>query len=208
MTRLLLKFFIALHNFSYKAISSLVVRIHDGQHPKHDIMRYHDFFVNNITRGDVVLDIGCGNGSVAHDISKKAAQVFAIDIEEEKITVAKKKFQNDNLEYILGDATTYNFKAEFDVIILSNVLEHIENRIEFLLKIKRLAKKILIRVPLLTRDWLPVYKKEGGFEYRLDNTHFIEYTEKNFKEELEKSGLEIENYYVKFGELYAIVKQN
>jgi len=53
-------------------------------------------------------------------------------------------------------------------------LEHIENRIEFLNKIKNLAPKILIRVPMINRDWITLYKKELGMEWRLDKTHYID----------------------------------
>ncbi len=57
---------------------------------------------------------------------------------------------------------------------------------------------------MITRDWLSVYKKNQGFNYKLDDTHFIEYSEENFRSELEKAGLRIESTCVKFGELYAI----
>jgi len=206
MIKLLIKFFVWLGNFSYKAISALVVRENNGIHPKHRIINYHEFFLSNISENDSILDIGCGNGAVAYDLSKKACRIVAIDISEKNIETAKKKFKNDNLEYLIGDATKHDFRDKFDAIVLSNVLEHIENRVEFLSKIKSMAPKILVRVPLITRDWLAVYKKENRFEYRLDQTHFIEYTEENFKEEIEKAGLKIENYHIKFGELYAIIR--
>ena len=206
MIELLLKLFIWLNNFSYKIISSLVVRAHNGLHPKHRILDYHKFFTDNISESDTVLDIGCGNGAVAYDLSRKAAKVTGIDIKPNNISIAKKRFANDNLDYIVGDAAQLASNEKFDVITLSNVLEHIENRVELLSKIKNIAPKILIRVPLLTRDWLSVYKKEIGLEYRLDNTHFIEYTEENFKQEATKAGLTIESYYTKFGELYSIIK--
>jgi hypothetical protein len=77
--------------------------------------------------------------------------------------------------------------------------------VEFLKKLRNVAPKFLIRVPLITRSWLPVYLKELGYEYRLDKTHYIEYTEEEFFEEMEKAGLEVESYYVKWGELYAVV---
>lgn len=208
MNKLLLKFFSWLHNFSYKAISALAIKENRGLHPKHKILNYHQFFLDNLSKDDNVLDIGCGNGAVAYDISKKVKNVTAIDISKHNITVAKKKYSNQNLEYIIGDATKFNFENNFDVIILSNVLEHIENRVEFLSKIKKFAPKILIRVPLLTRDWISVYKKERGIEYRLDPTHFIEYTEENFKEEMNDSKQEITSYYIKYGELYAIIKND
>jgi len=69
---------------------------------------------------------------------------------------------------------------------LSNILEHIENRVKFLNKIKNLAPKILIRVPMINRDWITLYKKELGVEWRLDKTHYIEYTLESFEKELEK----------------------
>lgn len=205
MIKLLINFFCWLHNFSYKVISFLAIRSNGGIHPKHRILNYHQFFLDNISAGDSVLDIGCGNGAVAQDISKKARCVFGIDLSEENIRGARRNFNCSNIEYVAGDATTYDFNEKFDVIILSNVLEHIENRVEFLQKIQRLAPKILIRVPLLTRDWLAVYKKEIGIEYRLDKTHFLEYAEEDFLKEAKTAGLKVEKYQVRFGELFGII---
>lgn len=202
--KLILNLLIRLHNSSYHWIgffSSL-----NGIHPKHKVINYHKFFIDNILQGEKVLDIGCGNGMLTYDIAEKADEVTGIDISKKNIETAKKKFNRDNLHFIIEDATCLKLENNFDVIVLSNVLEHIKKRNEFLSRIKNLAPKILIRVPLLTRDWLSVYKKENGFEYRLDNTHFIEYTEESFKEEIEKAGMKLINYYVKFGELYAIIK--
>jgi hypothetical protein len=57
---------------------------------------------------------------------------------------------------------------------------------------------------MITRDWISVYKKDQGFSYKLDDTHYIEYSEENFRSELGKAGLKIESSCVKFGELYVI----
>ncbi len=46
------------------------------------------------------------------------------------------------------------------------------------------VSKLLIRVPVIDRDWIVVIKKELGLEYRLENTHFTEYTFKEFLQEL------------------------
>ena len=51
-----------------------------------------------------------------------------------------------------------------------------------------------------------VYKKQIGVEYRLDSTHYTEYTYLQFKDELSKSDIEIISYHVRFGELYAVCK--
>ncbi len=208
MYNFILKILVWIHNFSYRLIGVLAIKENGGIHPKHKIQNYSEFFLSNISPSDKVLDIGCGNGVCTHAVAEKAAKAIGIDISPKNIAMAKEKFSHGNLEYIIGDATTYEFKENFDVIMLSNVLEHIENRIEFLEKINKLAPKILIRVPLLTRDWLAVYKKEKGWEYKLDKTHFIEYSEESFKDELNKTGLKIENIRIQFGELYAICKNN
>lgn len=208
INRKTLQFFCWLNNFSYKVIGFLAIKDNEGIHPKHKISDYHHFFIENVRPTDSVLDIGYGSGFVAYHIAQKARKVTGIDIVNKNIILAKKEYCLDNIRFIEGDATTYQFNETFDVIILSNVLEHIKKRKEFLKNIKRLAPKFLIRVPLITRDWLSVYKKNCGFSYKLDNTHFIEYTEENFRTEIERAGLKIESSWVKFGELYAIVLSN
>lgn len=194
------------HSFMYFLISQLATRNNKGINPKHKIMKYHDFFLNNITTNDTVLDIGCGNGFVAHDLSKKAREVIGIDISNNSIRKARKAYSNKNVRFICGDAIKYDFKTTFDVIILSNVLEHIENRVDFLLKIKPLSKKILVRVPMIDRDWLTLYKKSIGALWRLDNTHYTEYTFISFKKELDLAGLQIKKYSVQFGEIWAVAE--
>ena len=96
---------------------------------------------------------------------------------------------------------------------LSNVLEHIEHRIEFLKKlIKQISwqdktnKKLLIRVPMIDREWITVYKKELGIDYRLDPTHYTEYIYTQFEQELIESGIGILSYHIRFGEIYAVCK--
>jgi len=199
--KVLTKISLQLHNLLYKVISFLAIKTEGGVHPKHRLLNYHQFFLDNINSGDKVLDIGCGNGSLSFDLAKKASKVVGIDLNEKYLSLAKQKKLLSNIEYILGDATLYSFKEKFDAVVLSNVLEHIENRVEFLKKIKPLANKFLIRVPMLNRDWIVLYKKELGVDYRLDKTHFTEYTLEGLQEELGVANYKINNYLVEFGEI-------
>lgn len=210
-----------LHNLAYRLSGKFGHRLEGGPHPKHRLMQYHQFFVDNISVNDKVLDIGCGRGELTYKVAKKAKKVVGIDIKERNINVAKEKYSADNLEYVVGDATdgggpishiitadgrdrTSNM-TNFDVIILSNVLEHIDERVEFLNKIKKLAPKMLIRVPMMNRDWITLYKKELGVRWKSDVSHYIEYTMEIFREEIEKAGLKIDNFSVQFGEIWATV---
>lgn len=195
-----------LHNWSYHLIAFFAS--HGGRHPKHGIQNYHEFFVRNVTSNDRVLDIGSGHGDVTFDVAKKAKAVVGLDISAKNVARAQRKYHRPNLHFVVGDAVTYTWHKEFDVIILSNILEHIEQRVEFLKKLSALAPTILIRVPLITRDWISVYKKNEGFEYRLDDTHFIEYDEPTFRNEIDQAGLTIDSQHVTFGELYAVVRRS
>ncbi|MBD3344913.1 MAG: methyltransferase domain-containing protein [Chitinivibrionales bacterium] len=205
MNKIIIKLLLKLHSFCYNWSSFFAIRVEKGVHPKHRLTNYHSFFVDNINIGDNVLDVGCGKGVLAYDISKKAEKVTAIDIDSKKIKENKKKFAGRNIKYISGDATKDLENKKFDVVILSNVLEHIENRIDFLRKMKRLAPKILIRIPLISRDWITLYKKELGLEYRLHRGHYIEYTLESFKGELNQAELEIKSYSIQFGEIWAVI---
>lgn len=207
-----LKIILRLHSFSYRLASYLSQKVEEnGLHPKHRLMNYHRFFVDNVCENSAVLDIGCGNGALTYDIASKAKKVVGIDLSEKNISIAKNKFSRENTEYICGDARRYInqfVNEQFDVIVLSNVLEHIDKRVKFLTSLKKVAPKLLIRVPMLNRSWIDVYKKELGLEYRLDKTHFIEYTFESFKEELGKAGLSILDYSIQFGEIWAVVIKN
>jgi len=204
---LIIKLLLGIHSFSYRVVGYLSQRVEDdGLHPKHRLMNYHKFFVDNVDENDVVLDIGCGNGALSYDVAKKAKKVVGIDLNEKNISAAKERYSKENIEYICGNALKDLPGEEFDVIIMSNVLEHIENRVEFLGMLREKAAKFLIRVPMINRDWITLYKKEMKLDYRLDKGHFVEYTLESFEGELREAGLKIMDYSVQFGEVWAIVE--
>lgn len=204
--KFLLRLALKASNFNYKIISYLAIKSENGIHPKHRLIGYHKFFVDNVSASDNVLDIGCGNGALIYDVAKKVKNAVGIDIENKNIEKAKRKHSVQNIKYIVGDATRDLGAEKFDVIILSNVLEHIEHRVEFLKNIKHIAKKYLIRVPMYDRDWIPLLKKEMGLEWRLDLTHYLEYTREVFETEIREAGYDIKYFSVQFGEIWAIVE--
>lgn len=202
MKRNILKVLLHLDNFLRRWITYF--SLENSIHPKHRLTNYHQFFLDNISPNDNVLDVGCGLGLLAHDIARQANRVVGIDINKQYLATAKEKHNHPNLNYIHGDATTYKFNETFNVLILSNTLEHIKDRASFLQHLKPHASKFLIRVPMINRDWLPLLKKELGVEYRLDPTHHTEYTEDTFRQELTAVGLNITELSVRFGEIYCL----
>ena len=99
------------------------------------------------------------------------------------------------------------FVNQFDVVILSNVLEHLPNRSIFLSKVwnKVNPKRMLIRVPLFERDWRVPLKKELGVEWRLDPTHETEYTIESWAKEIKEAGLAVTHQEIRWSEIWAEV---
>lgn len=80
-----------------------------------------------------VLDFGCGQGYLALEIARQGYEVVGIDISSSSIAAAKKALkasikQNTfgSLEYHVGEISDFNFTAQFDAVICSGVLHHME----------------------------------------------------------------------------------
>jgi len=212
---LLSKFMLKLHNLTYKLSAIFLTILNGGVHPKHNIIQYEKWFYGNIKKDDVVIDIGCNTGLVVEYLSNKAEYVYGIEINQSLVDQANLNINKPNVKFFCFDATTYDYSEcrDITVVTLSNVLEHIERRVEFLKNIikqipwgRGVQKKILIRVPMVDRDWITIYKKQIGAEYRLDKTHYTEYTYIQLKDELNKSNIEILSHHIQYGELYAVCK--
>ena len=179
-----------------------------GEHPKHRLMRYHDFFVDNTPARSRVLDVGCGVGAVARSIASRVAEVtvVGIDFDEPRLSQAQSADNPPNLQFILGDALTDLPEGPWNVVVLSNVLEHIEERIEFLDRLLKVtgAETVLIRVPLFERNWHIPLRKELAIGYFSDTTHFIEHTLDEFAEETAAAGLKIDKQETRWGEIWAV----
>ena len=180
-----------------------------GLHPKHRLTNYHNFFISRIIDGQTVLDVGCGVGLVAINMAKSlpSSNIIGIDINRENIILAKKyctKNKLSNLKFIYGDIIQQK-DINADVIVLSNVLEHIDDRIAFIenLYIMTGSKKLLIRVPLFERDWQLPLRKELDMYYFSDNDHKIEHTIEEFKQEINQSGFLINQLLTIWGEIWA-----
>lgn len=201
------------HNLLYALSGILAIAVNDGLHPKHRLLRYKEWFLDHIEQGWVVLDIGSNTGAMPLLLAEKARHVYGIEIDTKLSEIAKQRNTTKNVEFLTGDATTYDYSAclPIDCVTLSNVLEHIDNRVDFLRMLRlRLSwsredqRMFLIRVPTIEREWLAAYKKEIGMEYRLDRTHEIEFTKQEFFTEIEASGLKIDSFESRFGEYYAV----
>lgn len=196
------------HDMADKVISERAMTLGGGVHPKHRLTRYHDFFVDNIAPGSSVLDVGCGYGALARSMAERVerSQVTGIDSDEPRLTQAQNAANPDNLTFVLGDALQDLPSQQWDVMVLSNVWEHIEKRVEFMrgLLEKVQPQRVLIRVPVFERSWHLPMRKELGIGYFSDTTHFIEHTLEEFADETARAGLKVEQQDIRWGEIWAV----
>lgn len=190
-------------------VNDVAVRYDDGLHVKHRLMRYHDFFLERVRPEERVLDIGCGYGAVAFSIaSRTSADVVGIDLDRSNFEKARARFRLPNLHFVHGDALVDLPQERFDVIVFSNVLEHLDERAAFLRRVQaRLSPdRWLIRVPAIDRDWRVAMRKELGMLYFNDVTHRIEYTRATFEAEMSEASLSIVHLQMNWGEIWAEVR--
>lgn len=123
------------------------------------VFRYYDKFIDlfNLNKMDeikdildlkgheVVLDIGGGTGRLANYLSKDCKLVYVLD--ESKGMLSKVE-ANEKILPILGNALDTKFDSNsIDVVIISDVLHHIEKQKELIDEIFRILKtdgKLLI----------------------------------------------------------------
>ncbi len=205
--RWLLRQLLRLDGWIYGVISRVAVWYGGGLHPKHRLIGYHDFFIRNIAAGERVLDIGCGNGVMDYSIVKaRGARVWGVDKDPGAIAYARRHYQDERLTFVEGEAFEGVGEDGFDVVILSNVLEHLEGRVDFLRSIRERVRpdRVLIRVPLYDRDWRVPLKGELGVDSLLDPKHLVEHTREAWFAEIQGADLRVREFEVRWGELWMV----
>jgi ubiquinone/menaquinone biosynthesis C-methylase UbiE len=96
-------------------------------------------------KGKNILDVGCGKGGVAIICGEKDANMFALDSDNKEIKIAllrKNKIASNNISFILGSADKLPFPDNFfDLVIATQVLEHVNHLDLVLNEIIRVIKK-------------------------------------------------------------------
>lgn len=144
-------------------------------------------FAIEISKNKKVLDIACGEGYGSNLMSKSAAEVTGIDIDETTINNASKKYFDKKIRFIKG--SILDIPADngyFDLITCFETLEHVSNHEKVMSELKRVLNPdgiVLISTPekLNYSDKSnyknPFHKKElYGGEFKALIKNYFKYT--------------------------------
>lgn len=161
-----------------------------------------------------VLDIGCGTGAVLAHLAKIGfgEHYYALDIAEQAINIVKHRQDIPCLvEAKVFDGSHIPYENQrFDLAILSHVIEHLVDPVPLLQEAGRVARYVVVEVPL--EDNLYTRLKVGvlGSKYRQELGHIQWFSQSSFRALLERTcGLKIVRLRMVYvpDELYFFRKQ-
>ncbi len=174
-------------------------------HPKHllniDLGQY--WYLHYVEPGMRVLDLGCGNGMHGIRVAGRAAMVVGVDRDLRHLQTGRRLGAEHGvaaISFLLGDVEQpLPFGANrFDLVLLLDVIEHLEGRIELLREVHRVLRPegtLLISAPNRGTSWKRRLQM-AGLPYHTDPDHKVEYSREELEAELEEGGFRVEGEFM------------
>ena len=111
---------------------------------KEKIINYFNIKNNNLPLKKIkILDVGCGGGLISVPMKRLGANVVGIDASLKNIKVAKtySKKNNLNIKYICSSPEKLKIKDKFDVILMLEIVEHVDDVEIFIREGSKFLKK-------------------------------------------------------------------
>tara|TARA_Y100000741_G_C18200885_1_gene537528 strand:+ start:66 stop:800 length:735 start_codon:yes stop_codon:yes gene_type:complete len=133
---------------------------------------------NKVFQNINILDLGCGGGLVSEPLARLGANVTGIDFVKKNIEVAKlhAKISKLNINYVHKNIKALKINKKFDIILVLEVLEHLDNWEKLILDIKgNLNKNGILIISTINRNIyskiFAIYFAENILSWVPKNTH-------------------------------------
>jgi 2-polyprenyl-3-methyl-5-hydroxy-6-metoxy-1,4-benzoquinol methylase len=158
----------------------------------------HRMCLDLINEGETVLDVGCATGYLSFELKEKGCKVIGLEIDPEMAEEARLYCD----KVIVGNAEVIElpYKEYFDVILYADVLEHLRNPLEVLIRFKSYLKQngyIVVSIPNVANWFVRLSLLFGKFYYNskgcaiLDSGHLRFFTLRTIREMLDQAGFKI-----------------
>ena len=146
-----------------------------------------------------ILDVACGVGALSFYFASQGATIKGIDISQRAINICQKtqKFliQKNKafkkMEFERVSIEQFKSKEKFDLVICSEIIEHVKNDDLFLQKIHQQLKKNGILYLSTPSPENILYQKGKLNQFDKEVGHLRRYTQKEIIEKLEKNNFKI-----------------
>ena len=143
-----------------------------------------------------VLDVGAAKGYIAAVLRQRGFTVVGIEGDP---SLAREAANHCDQLFVLDlDGPMPEIEGDFDYIIYGDILEHLKNPLEVLLKLNRKLRpggSVIISLPNIANIYVRLQLLMGRFEYSdrgiLDRTHLRFFTRKSFCDFLAAGGLSV-----------------
>lgn len=123
-----------------------------------------------------ILEVGCGYGYLTYSLHSAGHNILGIDISKNAIKFAESNFGD---YYKVADLKDYKANKKFDLIISTEVIEHLTNPVEFIdhcLKLLKPNGKIILTTP--SKDY---YNKKVIWKTDLPPVHTVWFSRSSFR---------------------------
>ena len=144
-----------------------------------------------------VLDLGSGFGHLAAAIAPRVRRILGVDHNPASVAAASNTYSHEDLAFETGDARRYLVESgeDFDVLLLSHVLEHLDDPGDFLTTFAPRFRYLFVEVPDFESSYLNLYREFLGLELSYtDADHIHEFGHTDLTELLQGAGLEVLQY--------------
>lgn len=166
-----------------------------------------------IKPGMQVVDVGCGDGGYAHFCAKMGTHITFVDIEETKVRALEKRLKDKfpgEVKGIVSSCDPIPLPDGFaDLVISTEVLEHVQDPVKFLKEIVRLGgpqATYVLSVPDARGENL--VKTVAPSSYFQEPNHIRVFTSDDFEKLASDCGLEVirHDYFWAFWSIFFLLK--
>lgn len=180
-----------IHNYDKISVDDLENSIQDTAYLKSQNEKFYSYLP--AMKGLKVCEVGIGKGMLIQQILKdKPAALVGVDISIPYLKYIQEKTQHQ-VQVVVGNAENLPFQEEFDVIIASDIIEHVLNVGDFLTSVNRALKPggtFIVKTP--NNEDINAYSKLRGCQY--DFVHLRNFNKSSLKSVLIGAGFEIQKF--------------